>query len=105
MSHNSVRRLDTAYFSTAIDDLSNALTSFKETLQEIKSQTKQLQNVWTGKGADKFNKAYDRLRREFDDQSENLTAIRDDLQVMLETYEQWDAEAKNSIAENSIGQS
>jgi len=105
MTHNSVRKLDTACFSTAIDDLSNALTTFKDALQEIKSQTKLLQGVWNGKGASKFNKAYDRLKQEFDDQSENLTAIRDDLQVMLETYEQWDAEAKNSIAENSIGQS
>lgn len=105
MTQNSVRRLDTAYFNTAIKELSDALTSFKEALQEIKDQTKQLQGVWNGKGAKKFNSAYGRLKQEFDDQSENLTAIRDDLQVMLETYEQWDAEAKNSIAENSIQQS
>ena len=102
MAKGTVRRIDTTYFSNAINQLNNAMNTFNNALSTIKSQTERLQGTWEGKGADKFDKAYWRLKQEFDDQSENLTAIRDDLQAILETYQEWDSEAKGQIAENAM---
>lgn len=103
MAKGSVRRLDTKCFNQAIGELNEAMEAFEQALSRIKSQTKKLQDAWDGKGADRFDKVYKRLKKEFDDQSENLTAIRDDLKVMLETYEKWDSETKKTISENNAG--
>lgn len=100
--NGSVQRLDTKYFSTAIQELNSAIDMFESALGNIKRQTSTLQANWDGSGAGKFDKAYNRLKKEFDDQSENLTAIRDDLQTILETYQNWDNEMKNNIAGNTM---
>lgn len=99
-----VQRLDTQYFSTAISELDSAISIFNNALESIKKQTTQLQSSWDGAGADKFDEAYKRLKQEFNDQSENLVALRDDLKTMLETYENWDAEMKSSISGNTISE-
>lgn len=103
-SGGNVQRLDTQYFSTAIYELDSAISTFNNALDRIKRQTNQLQSSWDGAGADKFDSAYKRLKQEFNDQSENLTALRDDLKTMLETYENWDAELKSSISGNTMGE-
>ncbi len=98
-----VQRIDTAYFDTAISELNNALETFNSAIGNIQTQTARLQESWDGSGASKFDSAYKRLKQEFNDQSENLTAIRDDLQAILETYQDWDSETQSTIAENSMG--
>ena len=98
MATGQVRRIDTQYFTSAIRELDSAITNFNTSLRKIDKQTKQLQATWDGKGADKFDSAYKRLKREFDDQSATLSAIRDDLQVILESYQDWDNQAKSDIA-------
>ena len=97
-----VKRLDTSYFSSAIHTLSTAVKDFNDALRDVQRSTENVKACWEGKGAKKFDKAYWRLKREFDDQAETLTALRDDLQVVLETYEAWDEELKNNIAGNSV---
>lgn len=97
----SVRRLDTGYFKEAIHELDSAIQEFKSALDKVDISTKNVQSCWEGKGANKFDDAYWRLKREFDDQHETLSALRDDLQSMLETYEGWDQSMKSSIAGNS----
>ncbi len=104
MAKQGVQRIDTAYFDTAIGELNSALEAFNTAIGNIQTQTARLQETWDGKGADKFDSAYGRLKQEFNDQSENLTAIRDDLQAILTTYQNWDAEAQSSIAENAMGE-
>lgn len=93
-----VQRLDTKYFSEAITQLDSAVSDFKAALSNINRATERLQASWDGKGADKFDSAYSRLKKEFDDQADTLTAIKDDLQVILETYEEWDATTKSDLA-------
>ena len=100
----NVQRLDTQYFSTAISELDSAINIFSTALSNIKRQTSQLQSSWDGSGASKFDSAYKRLKQEFDDQSENLICLRDDLQTMLETYQNWDAQTKASISGNSMSE-
>lgn len=99
----SVQKIDTKYFAEAISKLDEAVDTFNGALDTVKDQTQKLQSSWDGKGADKFDDAYKRLKREFDDQAENLTAIRDDLKEILRAYEAWDKEMKSGIAENSAG--
>lgn len=99
--NGSVRRLDTAYFKSAIHELSAAVKDFHSALNRVDKSTKSIQSCWEGKGKNKFDDAYWRLKREFDDQHETLSALRDDLQAMLETYEGWDQSMKSSIAGNS----
>lgn len=103
-SGGNVQRLDTRYFNTAISELDAAISTFNSALESIKRQTTQLQASWDGAGADKFDSAYKRLKQEFNDQSENLAALRDDLKTMLETYENWDAETKSSISGNTMSE-
>lgn len=95
---STVRRIDTQYFSSTLRSLDGAIRLFDQTLDTVEQQTKQLRSSWEGRGADKFNRAYNRLKREFDDQSETLAAIRDDLQIMLSTYEEWDQTTKKDIS-------
>lgn len=99
-----VQKLDTQYFNTAISELDSAISTFNNALESIKRQTTQLQSSWDGAGADKFDNAYKRLKQEFNDQSENLVALRDDLKTILETYENWDAKTKSSISGNTMNE-
>lgn len=98
MAKGTVRTIDTAYFETAIRELDHALDAFNTAIGNIQRQTEKLQTVWDGSGADKFDGAYHRLKQEFNDQSENLGAIRDDLKTILTTYQDWDRETKNVFA-------
>lgn len=98
----NVQRLDTGYFNTAISELSTAIKEFESSLSNINRQTEQLQSSWEGSGASKFDSAFKRLKKEFNDQSENLVAIREDLRTMLETYQNWDAELKIDISGNAL---
>ena len=98
---STVRRIDTKYFSTAIRELDTAIEAFNSALSNVHSQTCRLQNCWEGKGANKFNDAYGRLKQEFDDQAETLTAIRDDLQTILETYQSWDSQVRSDLASST----
>jgi len=104
MAKGQVQRIDTAYFDTAIGELNSALETFNTAIGNIQTQTARLQSSWDGSGADKFDRAYSRLKQEFTDQSENLTAIRDDLQAILTTYQDWDTETQSTIAENAMGE-
>jgi WXG100 family type VII secretion target len=100
-STGGVRRLDTAYFTSTLAMLKKAIDTMDGALSNIQTQTNTLQDNWEGKGAKKFNSAYKRLKKEFDDQEEVLTAIREDLLVVLQTYVAWDESAKNVIAGGS----
>ena len=104
MAKGKVQRIDTSYFDSAIEELNSALDTFNTAIGNIQTQTARLQSSWDGSGAAKFDKAYNRLKQEFNDQSENLTAIRDDLQAILTTYQDWDTETQGIIAENAMSE-
>ena len=102
MAKGSVRRIDTRYFDTAIKELSDAISVYNDAKSNVARATNSLQDHWDGKGAAKFDKVYKRLKKELDDQGENLVAMRDDLQSILETYQNWDAENAAQISGNAI---
>lgn len=105
MAKGSVRKIDTVYFDTAIKELTNAISVFHNAKSNIDNATRRLQDTWDGKGSKKFDDAYKRLKRELDDQGENLVAMRDDLQSILETYREWDSQNATNISGNSISKS
>lgn len=102
MAKGTVRRIDTRYFDTAIKELSDAISIYEDAKKNIDRATQSLQDSWDGKGAKKFDSAYKRLKRELDDQGENLIAMRDDLQSILETYQNWDSQNASQISGNAI---
>ena len=102
MAKGTVRRIDTQYFDTAIKELSDAISIYNDAKRNVDRATQSLQDSWDGKGAKKFDSAYKRLKRELDDQGENLVAMRDDLQSILETYQNWDSQNASQISGNEI---
>ncbi len=102
MAKGTVRRIDTRYFNTAIKELTDAISIYDDAKRNVDRVTRLLQDSWDGKGANKFDSAYKRLKQELDDQGENLVAMRDDLQSILETYQNWDAENASQIGGNSV---
>ena len=95
-----VKRIDTKYFDSAISELNTAINQYGNAKNKIVKATNNLLDCWEGKGYDKFNSAFKRLKKELEDHSDNLVTMRDDLQVILETYQTWDSENAASIAGN-----
>ena len=69
----------------------------------MNSQTQTLLNNWEGKGKDAFSDAYTQLKTAIKDETENLVAIRDDLQAIKDSYVEWDTESGKVIGENTAG--
>lgn len=101
MEKGIVQKIDTNYFDTAIKELTDAISVFNTAKTNVDRATQSLQSSWDGKGADKFDSAYKRLKKELDDQGENLVAMRDDLQMILEAYQEWDVQNASVISGNS----
>jgi len=95
-----VRRINTDQFDQAISALSKANETFARARNEINTQTRQLLDCWRGAGHDEFNSTYWRLKRELDDEEELLTAMKKDLEGILETYRKWDQSMADSISGN-----
>lgn len=94
-----VRRIDTTYFDAALQSLSSAIQTYSEAKKNVDQQTRRLQEVWTGKGANQFfDRSYWRLKQELDDEEETLMAMRDDLQAVYESYQAWDRQTADGIA-------
>lgn len=100
MASGSVQSINTTAFEDALNKIDKAISTFSATKDSIISSSDALLATWTGKGKRAFNDAYTRLRRELLDEEENLKTIYDDLLSMKQSYEDWDAAAKDSIAEN-----
>lgn len=94
----SVTRLDTSKFTEAYQKLVEANKNFSAAKENIHRQTEKLKDSWAGKGADKFDISYWRLKQELDDEEETLIALADSLQEMYNSYREWDTSTAGSIS-------
>lgn len=103
MANSGVERVDIAMFDDALDKFKTAINVFDTAMSNMDSQTQTLLNSWEGKGKDAFNDAYTQLKTAIKDETENLVAIRDDLQAIKDSYTDWDTESGKVIGENTAG--
>ncbi len=54
------------------------------------------------RGKDAFKDAYTQLKTAIKDETENLKAIRDDLQAIKDSYVDWDTESGKVMSENTV---
>ena len=103
MANSGVERVDIAMFDDALDKFKTAINVFDTAMSNMNSQTQTLLNSWEGKGKDAFNDAYTQLKTAIKDETENLVAIRDDLQAIKDSYTDLDTESGKVIGENTAG--
>ncbi len=103
MANSGVERVDIQMFDDALEKFKTAINVFETAMSSMNSQTKTLLNSWEGKGKDAFNDAYTQLKTAIKDETENLVAIRDDLQAIKDSYSDWDSESSKVMSENTVG--
>ena len=103
MANPSVDRIDIVMFDDALTKFDTAIKVFDDSIAELERQTNTLLGSWEGKGKDAFNDAYKQLKTAVKDETENLIAIRDDLQAIKDSYTDWDTESGKVIGENTAG--
>lgn len=102
MANTGVEKVDVKMFDDALDKFKTAINVFDNSIEDINSQTTTLLNCWEGKGKDAFNDTYKQLKTAIKDETENLIAIRDDLQAIKDSYADWDSESSKVMSENSV---
>ena len=103
MANSGTERVDIAMFDDALEKFITAISVFDSAMVTMNSQTQTLLNNWEGKGKDAFSDAYTQLKTAIKDETENLVAIRDDLQAIKDSYVDWDTESGKVIGENTAG--
>lgn len=103
MANAGVERVDIHMFDDALEKFKTAINVFETAMSSMNSQTKTLLNSWEGKGKDAFNDAYTQLKTVIKDETENLVAIRDDLQAIKGSYSDWDSKSGKVMSENTVG--
>ena len=102
MANSGVERVDVKMFDDALSKFKTAITVFENAMSTMNTQTQKLLGSWEGKGKDAFNDAYTQLKTAIKDETENLVAIRDDLQAIKDSYSDWDTESSKVMSENSV---
>lgn len=102
MANTGVERVDVKMFDDALSKFKTAISVFENSKKTLDSQTKKLLGSWEGKGRDAFNDAYTQLKTSLKDETENLVAIRDDLQAIKSSYADWDTESSKVMSENTV---
>lgn len=102
MANSGVERVDVKMFDAALSKFKTAITVFENAMSTMNTQTQKLLGSWEGKGKDAFNDAYTQLKTAIKDETENLVAIRDDLQAIKDSYSDWDTESSKVMSENSV---
>lgn len=92
-----VERIDTLEFDNAIKSMNKALKSFKNAKSNIKKFTDPVVDSWEGEGAKAFKKVYKKLKTELNDEEENLSNVKKDLENIKASYESWDQELSNQF--------
>ncbi len=102
MADSKVERVDVQMFDDTLEKFNEAIKVFDESLSSVDTQTKTLLGSWEGKGKNAFKSAYTKLKTAIKDETENLTAIRDDLQAIKDSYTEWDTETGKVISQNTV---
>jgi len=95
----TVQRIDTQAFDTAIkamDAARQALSNAKNTLTQ---STDRLLGTWDGEGQKQFEKAYNKLKTNLNDEEDNLDAIKQDLLQIKQSYSNWDKGSAKNLRE------
>ena len=96
-ANGSVERLDTQGFTDAINSMRTAISSYQNARRNVINTTDPVMDTWEGKGKSQFEKVYKRLKTELEDDETNLQTIKKDLENILASYEQWDADTAKGI--------
>lgn len=102
MANSGVERVDIKMFDETLQRLKNTIKVFDSATENINSKTATLLCSWEGKGKDAFQDAYTQLKTAIKDETENLVAIKDDLQAIKDSYTEWDKESGKIMSENSV---
>lgn len=94
---NTVERIDTGTFASAIAAMDKAVEYFQNARKKIVSLTDPVVDSWQGEGAKEFGAVYKKLKLELEDEETNLATVRDDLIAIKETYEEWDRGTADSL--------
>lgn len=103
MADSGVERVDVKMFDEALGKFKTAVSVFETSISDVDSQTKTLLDSWEGEGKKAFQDAYTRLKTTIKDETENLAAIRDDLQAIKDSYSDWDSECGKIMSGNTAG--
>lgn len=101
MANSGVERVDIKMFDEALQKFGNAIKVFDNSMSKVNSTSEALLSSWEGKGRDAFNDAYKQLKTAIKDETENLIAIRDDLQAIKDSYSDWDSQSSKVMSENT----
>ncbi|MDR1184483.1 MAG: WXG100 family type VII secretion target [Coriobacteriales bacterium] len=99
MASNQVETVNTSYFDQAVSDLDKAVSTFSASKTKALGATDQLLGTWKGEGRNSFEKTYNKLKQEMDDDLENLKAIQENLQAIKESYVGWDGSLASQMTE------
>lgn len=102
MANSEVEKVDIKMFDDALSKFKTAISVFDNSMTSMNNQTTTLLNSWEGKGKDAFKDAYTQLKTAIKDETENLKAIRDDLQAIKDSYVDWDTESGKVMSENTV---
>ena len=99
MAKTGVERIDTKAFDEVLSKFKSTVNVFNTLIGNMDVKTTRLLNNWEGEGRKAFEKAYTKLKTAIKDETENLEAIRIDLQAIRDSYLDWDKEA-SKVLEN-----
>lgn len=97
MTKGTVERLDTAGFESAIQAMGKAVASYQNARQSVINITDPVMESWRGRGEEAFSKVYKKLKTEMEDDETNLITIKQDLENIKQSYEEWDASLANEM--------
>jgi len=95
----TVQRIDTQAFDTAIKAIEAAQKALSSSKQAMIQSTDQLLGTWEGYGEEQFQKAYQKLKTNLNDEEDNLAAIREDLLQIKQSYSDWDKGSAKNLSE------
>lgn len=99
---SGVERVDNRMFDEALEKFKRAISVFETSMDTMNSSTKTLLDSWEGEGREAFEDAYTQLKTAIKDETENLIAIRDDLQAIRDSYADWDVASSKVMSENTV---
>lgn len=97
-----VDRIDTNEFQDAITKFEMVVSTFESVTETLDTKTTKLFDTWEGKGYKEFKSEYNKLKTAIIDETENLVTIKDNLNAIKESYEDWDVETSTVMKDNSV---
>ena len=97
LDHIQAGRSMDIYKYLHLDKLDCCVAIIKNAKSNIKKFTDPVVDSWEGEGAKAFKKVYKKLKTELNDEEENLSNVKKDLENIKASYEGWDQELSNQF--------